>query len=71
MEITSYYIIELTEEVKSIINSKIYNKGKRLMVWEDDFGNYWICNTADIIPKEKADKVYIFTGKEIYNLREA
>lgn len=66
MKIDNYYGIEVTEDVNAYLNSRVYNKGIRLIVWEDKNLNcYWVCNIGDIIPKECAKKIYKFVGEEI------
>lgn len=52
-----YYIIELTEDVDSNINDRVYYKNHRYMVWEDSTCYRVVNNDMDFIPFEIAKKI--------------
>lgn len=67
MKLPNYYLVEITEEVEKISwNSRVYSKGVRVMVWEDEnLDCYWTVNTNDCFKTHCAKKIYKFESKEI------
>lgn len=64
--IPKYYVVELIEDVNNSWNSRVYNKGVRVMVRQDNNINcYWTVNTSDTFKINCAKKLYEFTGKKI------
>ncbi|HCL4447178.1 TPA: hypothetical protein N2D16_002783 [Clostridium botulinum] len=64
--IPKYYVVELIENVNNTWNSRVYNKGVRVAVWQDNNTNcYWTVNTGDNFKINCAKKLYEFTGQKV------
>ncbi|OSA95702.1 UNVERIFIED_ORG: hypothetical protein B2H93_04590 [Clostridium botulinum] len=67
MKYPKYYIIELLEDIeKGFLCKRNYNKGVRVMVWEqEEINTFWVVNSDDCFNMDCAKKLYEFTGTEI------
>lgn len=61
----NFYVIELSEDFDSNINSRAYNKGERLVVFSDDKCYRVANNNMDFIPLNIAEGVYKIGFEEL------
>ena len=66
MCVPGYYVVKLINDVDSILNKRVYNKGVKVIVWHNEIlNNYWVVNSDDVLGYENCEQLYKLEVREI------
>jgi len=65
-----YFLIKVIEYHNGLLNNEVYEKGKKVIAWEDkDLNVFWVANcisgSPDTIPTSHVKKIYKITFEKI------
>lgn len=64
--VPDYYVVKLINDVDSILNKRVYNKGVKVIVWHNEIlNNYWVVNSDDVLGYENCEQLYKLEVREI------
>ena len=66
MCVPDYYVVKLINDVDSILNKRVYNKGVKVIVWHNEtLNNYWVVSSDDVLGYENCEQLYKLEVREI------